>query len=273
MTNAEITAEIQRGNDRAKELLLTENEGFIKWAARKFAGLADIEDLQQDARLAMLEAAQTYDPAKGSFASWAYIYIRVRILRSNGPVYSIPERLNSLLYSYRRYLPQYEMRTGREPTDAEICDDLDITPAELDEIRRADLAANAASLQAPTETGDELGDTIPAQVNMADEVEQAADEEIRAFTIWRIVDELPPAQAETIRQKYREGKTITAISETNPHARQDESKGLRALRKDRHIKIYMDELYNTALQHTGVEQFKRTWTSATEWAAFKDMGI
>ena len=273
MTNTELTAEIQHGSDRAKELLLTANEGFIKWAARKFTGLADLEDLQQDARLAMLEAAQTYDPDKGSFASWAFIYIRARILRNNGPVFALPERLNSLLFTYRRYLTRHEMQTGREPTDDEILADLDIKRADLDEIRRADMVLNVASLQAPTETGDELGETIPAPGNMEDDVTQATDDEARAFTIWRIVDELPEAQAETIRQKYREGRTITAISKTNPHARQDEAKGLRTLRKNGSIKQYREDVYCQGIKHTGVEHFRRTWTSSTERAAFMDMGI
>lgn len=65
--------------------LVLDNEALVRFLLKSYAWRDDYEDLLQEGRLALYQAAEKYDPAKGKFSSFAARYIRngiQRILRS-----------------------------------------------------------------------------------------------------------------------------------------------------------------------------------------------
>jgi len=68
-----------------KNSLVLDNEALVRFLLKSYAWRDDYEDLLQEGRLALYQAAEKYDPAKGKFSSFAARYIRnsiQRILRS-----------------------------------------------------------------------------------------------------------------------------------------------------------------------------------------------
>ena len=64
--NEELALRIQAGDKNAAERLLSQNEGYLTKLARAYTPWCELEDLKQEAALALLDAARRFDPAFGT---------------------------------------------------------------------------------------------------------------------------------------------------------------------------------------------------------------
>ena len=63
--NEELALRIQAGDKNAAEQLVAQNEGYLTELARAYTPWCEMEDLKQEAALALLDAAGRFDPAYG----------------------------------------------------------------------------------------------------------------------------------------------------------------------------------------------------------------
>ena len=63
--NEELALRIQAGDKNAAERLIAQNEGYLTELARAYTPWCEMEDLKQEAALALLDAAGHFDPAYG----------------------------------------------------------------------------------------------------------------------------------------------------------------------------------------------------------------
>ena len=64
--NEELALRIQAGDKNAAERLVSQNEGYLTKLARVYIPWCELEDLKQEAALALLDAAGRFDPAYGT---------------------------------------------------------------------------------------------------------------------------------------------------------------------------------------------------------------
>ena len=64
--NEELALRIQAGDKNAAERLIAQNEGYLTELARAYTPWCEMEDLKQEAALALLDAAGRFDPAYGT---------------------------------------------------------------------------------------------------------------------------------------------------------------------------------------------------------------
>ncbi len=64
--NEELALRIQAGDKNAAERLVSQNEGYLTDLARAYTPWCEMEDLKQEAVLALLDAAGRFDPAYGT---------------------------------------------------------------------------------------------------------------------------------------------------------------------------------------------------------------
>ena len=64
--NEELALRIQAGDKNAEERLISQNEGYLTELARAYTPWCEMEDLKQEAALALLDAAGRFDPAYGT---------------------------------------------------------------------------------------------------------------------------------------------------------------------------------------------------------------
>ena len=64
--NEELALRIQAGDKNAAERLISQNEGYLTGLARAYTPWCELEDLKQEAALALLNAAGHFDPAYGT---------------------------------------------------------------------------------------------------------------------------------------------------------------------------------------------------------------
>ena len=64
--NEELALRMQAGDKNAAERLISQNEGYLTELTRAYTPWCELEDLKQEAALALLDAARRFDPAYGT---------------------------------------------------------------------------------------------------------------------------------------------------------------------------------------------------------------
>lgn len=242
---------------------------------------AELEDLTQEGYIALCEAIRHYKPAAGAkFSSYATVVIRRHMQRyvyQNGTL-SMSEHMAVLLSQYRQLCSVFEARYDRQPSDGEIARFLGIEQERAALLRKTVKISHVISLDSPIDEEDgetTICDTVPGTCDTEQEaVENVYQDQMRRV-VWEAVDRLPEQQADVIRCRYVEDMTLQAVGDrigaTRERVRQEESKGMRALRNremfpELHA-VYNDSIYSKAIKGNGVSRFATTWTSSTERVA------
>lgn len=138
-----------QGDKEARNRLFEENTGLVWSIVRRFAGRGvEVEDLFQIGCIGLLKAVDKFDLSyEVNFSTYAVPMITgeiKRFLRDDGMLKvsrSIKE-LNAKAYSVREIL---EKQLGREPTVAELAQELQVKPEDL--VLSLDAGAEVESLQ------------------------------------------------------------------------------------------------------------------------------
>ena len=284
MENEELVARIKAGIDTADNMLALwqKNKAMICKIARKYSAYADIEDLQQEGYLALYPAIDGYNPDNGNkFLSYATTVIDQRLKRyisDSGSLVRIPEHERVKIYEYKKTVNAFQTYLNRKPTRQEIAYNMGLSDKAVRELEKSVRMGQIASLDAPlTDEGgtDTLIDMIPDENNTMSAVFDELQQEELEAVIWNIVDSLPENQGAVMRARFQRGQTLKEIAAefgvTPEKVRAVQNKGLRGLRSGKRSQVlreyYTGDVYNAAVRGSGVEQFKRTWTSSTERVA------
>ena len=277
MTNEELVARVKAGIDTAENMLLLyqQNSGMIYTIARKYAGLAELDDLLQEGYIALCAAVDGYEPENGVlFSSYAWKAISKQLQRYIYGECNLPEYMQRLTGQYRQLTNAFLVRYGCKPTRGEFRRYLGVTQAQLKEIEKSLCMEQIESLDRPIgEDGEAtLCDTLKGAENVESSVLDEVQQEQLKTAIWGAVDGLPGNQQEVVRKRYQEGMTLEQISagigSTWQNVQRIEAAAFRNLRCNPRLQSFA-EIYGSAIHGTGKRAFNRTWTSATERVAIK----
>ena len=117
--NEALALRIQAGDKNAAERLISQNEGYLTELTRAYTPWCELEDLKQEAALALLDAARRFDPAYGTklltYAAPVMEAAMMDYAARDSSSLSIPiSRYNQL----RRVA--YLCAEGWDPSDAEL---------------------------------------------------------------------------------------------------------------------------------------------------------
>lgn len=199
MSNEEYAAEIQRGRKEYLLPLWKQTERFIGMQAGRYMerldGCRGIEedDLKQAGFLALVDAAEQYNPEGGaSFVNYLSFYL------------------------HRYFVEAAGLRTARSA---------------------ADPINSRISLDQPIEDEDgaTLGDLQQDPQNVIEEAEERIQNDQLRDALEKALNKLNPEDAEIVRQRFFENKTLKDIATANgvsiSRIREREARGLRGLRK------------------------------------------
>lgn len=226
-----------------QEELYYSNWGIMWQQLKKYEGLADKHDLEQECYLAMLEAIESYQEEKGAFVTWYTHMIAFHMARyfENTNAVHLPRHMLQKVNDYKKAVSDYEREHGGH---ADLKAKKKITGLSDAEIGRVEtLLKGAKSLDANMDSQEgvdiSLGDCLKDpnaefEERILDEcAEDALAKEVRALVRAK-ADEL---QYNIIMMRHVEllpYKDIAArLSITEEKAHRLYKKALRAMRTDR----------------------------------------
>lgn len=284
MKNEELVLLIQRGENKKDYLgeLYSQNINLLKSICNKYKGLADYEDLLQESFLALWKAAETWKEDRGAiFSSYAYTVIYRELnkyIQNIGTTVDVPANTKYALFRIKQLTDEYLKAYNRKPTAQELAIHMRLTIQQIEQLLRDEYALQIRSTSELILSDNEsrtLEDTIRDPHNYYESVDEELDHERLKAVLWGMVDNLPADQAETIRLRYQDGKSVKATAEsmnlTPSMVVSHESKAMRTLRiskNRRKLKPYFSEssIYSISMKYSGYNFFMNTHTSGVEKA-------
>lgn len=163
----DLANRIQKGDAEALKKMVEANLRFVVKIARRYQGCGlSLLDLIDEGNIGLIEAAKRFDPRKNTkFITYAVWWIRQAIMQAlaeQGGAVRLPIRKASMASQIKDKGSRLYQELGREPTNFEIAQRLDISLEELEEVMGA--ASGYTSLDAPIkeEEGSTFADLLPA---------------------------------------------------------------------------------------------------------------
>ena len=226
--------------DRATEEFIKANLRLVVSIAKRYqASGLPLLDLIQEGNLGLIHAVEKFDWRKGfKFSTYSTWWIRQAISRgiaNSGRTIRLPVHAADFAGRLQRARGELSLKLGRQPTRAELAEELDLTEEKVDEILR--YAREPASLSDPIGDDDaELGDVV--EDKNAISPPEAAALALLSDEVAMMLLPLDEREREIVRLRFGldhgEARTLEEVGEhfslTRERIRQIESKALTKLR-------------------------------------------
>ncbi|WP_110514906.1 RNA polymerase sigma factor RpoD [Herpetosiphon llansteffanensis] len=243
---------IDRGH-QSREHLTTANLRLVVSVAKKYIGRGlSLLDLIQEGNVGLIRAVEKFNYLKGfKFSTYATWWIRQAITRAIAdqartiriPVHMV-ETINRMMRTARRLTQE----NGREPSDEELAQALDLTVEKVRAIRKTSM--EPVSLETPVgqEEDSQLGDFLPDEKLEAPS--DAASHQMLREQVAQVLDQLTEREKRVLKLRFglEDGtqRTLEEVGKefgvTRERIRQIEVKALRKLRHPRFGKKLRDYL-------------------------------
>jgi RNA polymerase primary sigma factor len=238
----QLAARIKKGDKKAREQMIKANLRLVVKIARDYEGIGlPLLDLISEGNIGLMKAVERFDPKKGgklsTYGSWWIKQSIKRALANQSKTIRLPVHLVDKISKMRRIGMRLQEELGREPTDEELADELDMTPVRVRQMRLA--AIRPASLDAPIGDDDSnnFSDVVEDE-NATSPYDNLEDKTVTDM-LQDMVKHLDPREATILRYRFGlDGGTEKTLEEvgqkfgvTRERVRQIQNLALRKLRK------------------------------------------
>ncbi len=201
----ELAARIKKGDKKARAHMIKANLRLVVKIAHDYSNLGlPLLDLISEGNIGLMKAVERFDPKKGgklsTYAAWWIKQSIKRALANQAKTIRLPVHLVDKISKMKRAAHKLSERLGRDPTDAELADKLDMPVAKVAQLRT--ISVRPASLDAPigeddaTEFSEVVGDE-----NALTPFELLRNKTMRQ-DVRDILEELDPREAEILTMRF-----------------------------------------------------------------------
>jgi RNA polymerase primary sigma factor len=237
-----LAKRIKRGDEEARDLMIRANLRLVVKIARQYENLGlPLLDLINEGNMGLMKGVDRFDPAKGAklstYAAWWIKQAIKRALSDQGKTIRLPVHVVDKVAHIHRAEHKLKDLLGREPTDVEVAEEVDLKPKQVREYRRA--AKAPISLEAPLGDDDDSESTAAV---VADERAEAPFARVMTESDTALMKEafatLKPREQEILNLRFGldddSPRTLEEIGKryglTRERIRQIEAEGLNRLR-------------------------------------------
>ena len=247
----ELSARIDQNDEIAKNLLAESNLRLVVSIAKRYVGRGLLFlDLIQEGNIGLMKAVEKFDSSRGyKFSTYATWWIRqaiTRALADQARTIRVPVHMVETINKMVRIQRQMTLDLGREPTDEELAEKMNITVEKVREVIK--ISQEPVSLETPIGEEDDshLGDFIKDESSLSPE--EYTENEILKEEIKQVLMSLQPREQEVLELRFGliDGTCHTLeevgkrFNVTRERIRQIEAKALRKLRHPSRAKKLKD---------------------------------
>jgi RNA polymerase primary sigma factor len=209
----ELAKRIEKGDLAAKDRMINSNLRLVISVARKYQGQGlPLGDLIQEGMLGLIRAVEKFDWRKGfKFSTYGTLWIRQAIgrgLANSGRTVRLPVHIVARARKIQDAERKLAVQLGRQPTEEEISEFVDLPVDEVADIRRADRGPTSLDQGVGEDGETALGDLIAGEGPAVEDevVTGLGDERLR-----EAVDTLPDVERDVITLRF-------GLDREEPHA-------------------------------------------------------
>lgn len=201
----ELAKRIKRGDKEARVRMIKANLRLVVKIAHDYEGMGlPLLDLISEGNIGLMKAVEKFNPKKGAkLSTYAALWIKQsirRALSNQSKTIRLPVHIVDKVSKLNRLQLELTDELGREPTDAELADELELTPAKVAHLRT--MNTRPASLDAPLgDDDDSRFADIVADPNALTPYDLFRDKTMRK-NIREQIKKLSPREAEIIILRY-----------------------------------------------------------------------
>ena len=164
----ELAKRIEKGDLAAKNRMINANLRLVISVARKYQGQGlPLGDLIQEGMLGLIRAVEKFDWRKGfKFSTYGTLWIRQAIgrgLANSGRTVRLPVHIVARARKIQDAERKLAVQLGRQPTEEEISEFVDLPVDEVADIRRADRGPTSLDQGVGEDGETALGDLIAGE--------------------------------------------------------------------------------------------------------------
>ncbi len=239
---SELAARIAKGDEEARELMITANLRLVVKIAQDYANFGlPLLDLINEGNIGLMKAVERFDPNKGgklsTYASWWIKQSIKRALANQSKTIRLPVHMIERVAKMKKTATALSEALGREPTDDELAEEVEMPVGKVAHLKS--VSARPSSLEAPI--GGDDATTLGEMVS--DDRAQTPLERLQSKSLVSdvnlILDKLEPRESEIIRLRFglngEEPQTLEEVGVifkiTRERVRQLQDISIRKMRK------------------------------------------